>query len=192
MILYKQFQFPLSTSKGTEMTALSYRIRRALPHWFSWRNIRFQWAVIAATALLLLWIASYEGGLFEAPWYSFTYRITLALLFVQFGHAAWKMPLPMDEPYLVKKYGSLKRWWSDATRPGYYAVPESGGSIKIIRSVFCDFSEVYDLNGDLIGHEQDIWNDGHWTFKPVDADTDEVMPAIAFLLTKRQRPAGMR
>jgi hypothetical protein len=186
-----QTSFPYR-QKGRQMTVLSNRIRRHLPYWFSWHNIRFQWVVIAAIALTLLWIASYEGSLFEATWYSFTYRITLAFIFVQFGHAAWKNPDPLDEPYLVKKYADLKRWWKHIAAPGYYGTPRSTAELRIIRQIFCDFSEIYDLNGDLVGHEQDVWNDGYWTFKPVDADSQERIPLIAFWLTKRRKPVGMR
>ncbi len=174
------------------MSVLPYRAKRFIRHNLTWHNIRFQWAVIAAIALILLWIASPgEEHFFGHPWYSYAVRVLLALVFLQFGYAAWKAPLPKDEPYLVKKYDSLKRWWSDAARPGYYAVPKSGGSMKIIRHIFCDFSEIYDLNGDLIGHEQDTWGDGHWTFRPVDIDSQMRMPIIAYLLTRRRKPAGI-
>jgi hypothetical protein len=151
------------------MSVLPYRARRFIRHNLSWSNIRFQWAVIAATALILLWIASYEGDLFEAPWYSFSYRIMLAFVFVQFSHAAWKMPLPMDEPYLVKKYGNLKHWWNKASEPARIGMFE--GKNVLERWEVCDFRSIYDHNGYLVATEQTInWSDNDSDWQPGDQD----------------------
>lgn len=82
-------------------------------------------------------------------------------------------------------YDWIRRSWENATQPGHYTQPHSGGSTKIVRDIFFDFREIYDQNGVLLGHEQDIWSDGHWTFTPVDSSSPQRMPMIAYWRTKR-------
>ena len=85
---------------------------------------------------------------------------------------------------------SFERWLSERIRPGYYAIPESGGTMKIIRQVFVGTNEVYDLDGTFLGQEQDLWDQGDWGFLPT-KKAPERMPAIAFWRTKRRKPIGM-
>jgi hypothetical protein len=171
------------------MSVLSYRARSFIRHNLTWHNIRFQWTIVGIF-LGTLAICGFNG--FNHPFLRCISAGLPGYIGAQFLYAAVKFPLPSNELVYVQLYDSLKRWWSDATRPGYYAIPESGGSIKIIRHIFCGFSEIYGLNGDLIGHEQDIWNDGDWTFKPVDVGSQERMAPIAFWRTRRRKPVGMR
>lgn len=172
------------------MAVLAYNnpIRRFMrQHGMTWHNMRFQWGVISFAAFCLLWITSPESGnTLDQAWYVIAARMFFALIMFQFGYAAWKLPLLDKEmPETVRWYEKLKCWWEHIATPGYYGTLRGGHGIKIIRPVSCDFSEVYDAyNGDLIGHEQDVWNDGNWTYTPVGEDDERRMPMIALWRTR--------
>ncbi len=109
--------------------------------------IPHQRALVMMIALLGLVISSTLPLLLGAPLASFC-----LVLYVQFCWTLITKPFPLDEPMLVRLVGKGRRSWERFAEPAHLQTKD--GEERLIRWDGWSFSEIYDLKGNLLGHEQ--------------------------------------
>lgn len=173
------------------MTVLPYHVNRFIRRNLNWNNIRFQWSVVGFAAFLIAVAAGYAVGHFVSIWWAGTVVSTTfaAVLAAPFLYAAIELPMPLQEPWIVKKYGDLGRWWAKMSRPASSGT--LNGNPVLERWVLTDFAEVYNRDGQLIGHKQEFEKDpyayeegsGRYTshFTPTEKAEQKRLPWLARL-----------
>lgn len=158
------------------MNVLSNSFRQRLPIWFTWNNIRFQWTVVGLVAMLAAIAAGYTVEHFSPIGWVGTFTSTaLTVVFsAPFIFAAIVFPLPMQEPWIVQKYGDLSFWWKDFTQPA--SIGMFDGKAVYERWDLYDFRRIFDHTGRLIATEQTInWSSIDMDWNPGDPEDIQII-----------------
>jgi hypothetical protein len=158
------------------MNALFNSLRQRLPSWFTWNNIRFQWAVVGLTAMLTAIAVGYIVEYFSSIWWTgVATSTTLTVVFsAPFIFAALHSLPPAQEPWIVQKYGDLSFWWKDFTRPA--SIGMFNGKAVYERWDLHDFRRIFDHTGRLIASEQTInWSSIDMDWNPGDPEDIQII-----------------